>query len=63
MYDYASIFSELFRENDNDPGVWDRRRVSEIDWSHTTHETTLWWRHKQPVPSQSNDLIKLPIYP
>ena len=45
------------------PGVWDKRRVSEIDLSQPRHETAFWWRHNGPVTSQLIDLIKWPNHP
>ena len=41
-------------------GVRDKRRVSEIDLSQRRHETAFWWRHNEPVTSQSTDPIKWP---
>ena len=40
------------------PGVRDKRRVSEIDLSQPRHETAFWWLHNGPVTSQLNDPIK-----
>ena len=45
------------------PGVWDKRRVSEIDLSQPRHETAFWWRDNGPVTSQLIDLIKWPNHP
>ena len=45
------------------PGVRDKRRVSEIDFSQPRHETAFWWRHNGPVTSQLIDLVKWPNYP
>ena len=39
----------------------DKSRMSEIDESHTKHESFS-WRHKRPLPSQSIDLIGWLIY-
>ena len=45
------------------PGIRDKRRVSKIDLSQPRHETAFWWRHNEPVTSQSTDPIKWPNYP
>ena len=45
------------------PGVRDKRRVSEIDLSQPRHETAFWWRHNGPVTSQLTDPIKWRNYP
>ena len=45
------------------PGVRDRRRVSEIDWSQPRHETAFWWRHNGPVTSKLTDPNKWSNYP
>ena len=44
------------------PGVWDKRRVSEIDLSQPRHETAFWWRHNGPVTSQSTELIGIYVH-
>ena len=45
------------------PGVWDKRRVSEVDLSQPRLETTFWWRHNGPVTSQLTDPFKWPNQP
>ena len=45
------------------PGVWDKRRVSEIDLSQPRHETAFWWCHNGPVMLQLTNQIKWPNYP
>ena len=45
------------------PGVRDKRRVSQIDLSQPRHETAFWWCHNGPVTSQLTDPIKWPNYP
>ena len=44
-------------------GVRDKRRGYDIDLTHPRHETAFWWRHNEPVTSQSTDLFKWLIYP
>ena len=44
------------------PAVWDKRWLSEIDWSQARHSTAFLWHHKGTMTSQLTDLIKWPIY-
>ena len=45
------------------PGVRDKRRVSEIDFSQPKHDAAFWWRHNGPATSQLTDPIKWSNYP